>query len=68
MTTKEKAEDLVDKMSPNCEFEFESKKCALIVVDEILSQLQTIDYADYSEDYNFLIGWWNEVKKEINNY
>lgn len=72
MTPKEKAKELVSKFN----FEHlsdtyilhqtveESKRCALIAVDEILS---AICFNMYDEDaYNKEDNYWEEVKREIN--
>jgi len=62
MTPKEKAFELVAKFSPILPFYSvmdnlnKSKQCALIAVDEIISDNASI----YSQQY------WNEVKQEIN--
>jgi hypothetical protein len=76
MSPKEKAQELVDRFrefadgtnpetdrySPNIEKQ-KAKQCALIAVDEILS-----DYKNYlmheNTEYKGLT-YWNEVKKEI---
>jgi len=61
MTPKEKAKDLLDKFSPILLFYStmynvnKSKQCALIAVDEIISDNASI----YSQKY------WQEVKQEI---
>jgi hypothetical protein len=72
MTPKEKAEDLLKKyieLSGIFIGDYESEKeMSLIVVDEIIQQLNTIDFDKQSEDYEFLINWWGEVKEEINNF
>jgi len=66
MTPKEKAKDLIDKMiyhiMYNCQPTLSgmvAKECALIAVDEILSQFKwkPSDGSSY----------WTEVKQEINN-
>jgi hypothetical protein len=73
MTPKEKAEELVDKYFKLLNYEFgdlvyslrdkQPHKCALIAVDEILS-----DYKNYlmheNTEYKGLM-YWQEVKKEI---
>jgi hypothetical protein len=68
MTPKEKAQELIKKFSFNtrCFSEtkgwedsfFDSKECALIAVDEILS----INSVDKDED---LSNYWEQVKQEI---
>lgn len=57
-------EDLLEKVIIS-DYAIES---ASIAVDEIIQQLNTIDFDKQSEDYNFLIGYWNEVKEEIDNF
>jgi len=68
MTPKEKAEELVNKMwvyaLPNANGSWKNaKQCALIAVDEILS-----DYKNYllheNTEYKGLM-YWKEVKQEI---
>ena len=71
MTPKKKAEDLINKFYIEGDMLKEShsyrlaKKCALIAVDEILS-----DYKNYlmheNTEYKGLM-YWLEVKKEIDN-
>ena len=70
MTAKEKAKELVSKFN----FEHlgdryilhqtveESKRCALITVDEILTELNDIDDGQTFIPYDY----WNEIKHEIN--
>ena len=62
MTTKEKAEDLVDKFKQTDLFVMTTrynlqtpKQCALIAVDEILSICTQTHFIDY----------WQKVKQEI---
>jgi len=71
MTPKEKAEELVDKFiqytPADSEFEYPyAKQCALIAVNEILS-----DYKNYllhaNTEYKGLM-YWKEVKQELNEY
>jgi hypothetical protein len=71
MTPKEKAEELVDKFlqytPADSELEYPyAKQCALIAVNEILS-----DYKNYllhaNTEYKGLM-YWNEVKQELKNY
>ena len=80
MTPKEKAEELVDKFyqtTPNEYFVNEpigikgryksweqAKQCALIAVDEILSELTEIPYG---LEYLNRLNYWQEVKQEIEN-
>jgi len=59
MTPKEKAKELVDLFTFTCrewDFEDNSKKCALIAVDEIEKEIFT-----YYERFEY----WKEVKQEI---
>lgn len=68
MTPKEKAKELVDKMSyndfdqyHNCSY-YVAKNCALIAVDEILESLTNLPYGIiYLTNRDF----WKEVKQEI---
>jgi hypothetical protein len=64
MTPKEKADELIRKMTVDFSIEFEqSKLCALIAVDEILD----VDCFDMSEEhFDNHIEYWKEVKQEIN--
>ena len=57
-TPKEKAEELLDKMTMEIG-KFNAKLCALIAVDEILETV--VVYDDISKDYQF----WQQVKQEI---
>jgi hypothetical protein len=67
MTPKEKAEELVNRYLKNEKFQFGfrevRKECALIAVDEILS-----DYKNYllheNTEYKGLM-YWKEVKQEL---
>jgi hypothetical protein len=73
MTPKEKAENLIKQYAllswKGKEFELEYyKQCAFIVVDEMIRQLNYIDFDKQSEDYAFLTDWWNQVKEEINKF
>ena len=83
MTPKEKALELFYKFNKVTSKEFNSdtftsatsaKKCALIAVDEIISQLQCVSDFESSifidNEYISvieLIEYWEEVKKEIEN-
>ena len=67
MTPKEKAINLIDKMStydrdihPHCTH-YIAKQCALISVDEMLKELESIDDGQTVIPYNY----WQEVKQEI---
>ena len=59
MTPKEKAQELIDKMTMEIG-KFNAKHCALIAVDEILS-INSVDKDLELSDY------WEEVKQEIKN-
>jgi hypothetical protein len=70
MTPKEKALELVDKFMEHTvewdqvteyafDSEYHAKQCALIAVDEILSNKELLNHLDFE--------WWSEVKQEINN-
>jgi hypothetical protein len=62
MTPKEKAEELLDKMTMEIG-KFNAKQCALITVNEIIKEKNGCSkYECYGQDIN-----WNEVKKEIEN-
>jgi hypothetical protein len=63
MTPKEKVNDLIVKILVSFEriTLIEAKKIALISVDEILDTIVVI----YSNDFELLNKYWNEVKKEI---
>ena len=77
MTTKEKAEELVEKFQSGyivdgISYQFQNddedaKQYALIAVDEILIELQRLAF-DYllQVDYG-IYNYWEEVKQEINN-
>lgn len=45
-----------------------AKKCAKLFCDELIKEFNSIEYANESEDYEFLMGYWNEVKEEIDNF
>ena len=62
MTPKEKAIELYNKMYDYSLFEEEAKRCALIAVDEILSELTEIPYG---LEYLNRLNYWLEVKQEI---
>lgn len=68
MTTKEKAKDLVNrfyisKISTNRFRDREAKQCALICVDEIVSEHLDEGINSYVQKR---IDYWSEVKQEIN--
>jgi hypothetical protein len=68
-SAKEKAIELISKFKPYADYQeddcfnqiekmlINSKKCALIAVEEIL------DIAEFYNDVEFI--WWEEVKQEI---
>ena len=61
MTPKEKAEELLDKMTMEIG-KFNSKQCSLIAVDEIIYNLSGLEDSVWhmnTKDY------WQEVKQEI---
>ena len=68
MTPKEKAIELVDKMTMEIG-RFNSKQCALIAVDEIISSSPSLpilgDGGTYGEDIELSNKYWKEVKQEI---
>lgn len=72
MTAKEKAKELVDKyfyylvtsVSDNFYInEDHAKQCALIAVDETI---QAIRFTEAKDDLGY-VGFWQEVKQEIEN-
>lgn len=72
MTSKQKAVNLLGKFQDLVlvnnynEPDFErQKKCAIIVIEEILELLPTIEYDKQSEDYEFLYDWYCCVRREI---
>ena len=54
MKPQEKAKEMIDKMSPNCQFELDAINCALIAVELILDEI-------FWEDESY----FTEVKKEL---
>jgi hypothetical protein len=61
---KEKALELVDRFTFNCrecDFEDNAKQCALIAVDEIILEMDSIMLPNPFKQY------WKEVKQEIEN-
>ena len=69
MTPKEKAQELYNKFYNTDSHgnsvklrESLAKQCALIAVDEIMSDLT---YLPYGLDYLIKIDYWEEVKQEI---
>ena len=69
MTPKEKAGELYNKMYDYSLFEEEAKRCALIAVDEILSELAYTQNSveDAMNKIQVYISYWQEVKQEIEN-
>ena len=68
MTPKDKAEQLTNYYMPFCKNNYnDAKQCALIAVDEILTELAyTQNYVeDAMNKIQFYISYWQEVKKEI---
>lgn len=65
--SKMKAKELVDKFMDYVVPTFQefAKECALICVDEIIATNMLIDEDVYVETKSYL-GFWQEVKKEIN--
>jgi hypothetical protein len=68
MTPKEKAEELIAKMTRPINDDYYvdyndyAKECALITVDEILDEIQPFELG---YEYTFKIKFWNNVKQEI---
>jgi hypothetical protein len=64
MTTKEKAEELYNKMLPEhgVVFKSQAKKCALVAVDNAMDALR---FLPYGLDYLQQIDYWEGVKQEI---
>ena len=64
MTAKEKAEKLVNRMQAQRYMSLgAAAQCALICVDEIIKNEFDSDGVPYKENN---IGYWKEVKEEIN--
>ena len=68
MTPKEKAIELFDKFNKpdttHYPYVHNAQQCALIAVDEILSELTEIPYG---LEYLNRLNYWIEVKQEIEN-
>jgi hypothetical protein len=64
MTPKEKAQELISKFIQTNGNSFFAKECALIAVDEILN----MGIMAQSGEWNMAKEYWQEVKKEIENY
>jgi len=87
MEAKEKAKELIEKYKglskKKCDcleytcscfkiYDYQAKRCVLILVDEIINEYKTMNNTQsgivIGEDYYTiadLIEWWQEVKKEI---
>lgn len=63
MKPKEKAEELLDKMTMEIG-KFNAKQCALIAVEEILNTLYSIPFGNALDNE---LEYWEEVKQEIKN-
>jgi hypothetical protein len=68
MTPKEKAEELVERMTVHhwtdvCDSEG-AKQCALIAVDEILTTLYDLKFGNAVVEE---LDYWEDVKQEIEN-
>ena len=62
------AEDIIDGKIIYGVLTFKmAKNCAKLFCDEMLIQLNTIDFERQSEDYDFLTDYYNRVKLEIDN-
>lgn len=57
MTPKETAEELLDKYFDLVKTRKQQKKCALITINQVISELNTDDI--------LICQYWNEVKQEI---
>jgi hypothetical protein len=66
MTPKEKAEELFYKFYETVTFFDETKKCALIAVDEVISANPHSN--PFNTDVYSTMDYWQEVKKEIENF
>ena len=74
MTPKEKAIELIDEFYNITDYvgdciitKYEAKQCALIAVDEIISQWEYIDtyLSDLGGELNINLKYWYQVKQEI---
>jgi hypothetical protein len=64
MIPKERAKQLVESMlfsCRECDYEVKAKKCALILVDEILA----IYYDDTESMWANQLSYWHQIKQEI---
>jgi hypothetical protein len=65
MTPQEKSKELVYKYWDELEIGYSnSKKCALIAVDEIIIEIQDFAFNNDIEDYG-IKNYWEKVKQEI---
>jgi hypothetical protein len=62
MRPKDKAQELINKFEEHTIYPF-TKECSLIAVDEIINAIR---YTEAKKDYGY-VGYWNEVKQEIEN-
>ena len=72
MTPKEKAIELVEKYLDDEMIglileEFEAKQCALLCINEVISQWDYIDtyLADMNKELNPNLKYWYDVKQEL---
>ena len=59
MTPKLKAKELVDKFSNVYIYSYVAKQCALVAVDEIILEMDSVMLPNPFKQY------WNEIKNEI---
>jgi hypothetical protein len=62
MTPREKAKDIVERFIPLCGMEMTEIQCALIAVDEMLSN---DGWSSSLEEWNTFKNYFEEVKQEI---
>ena len=69
MTPKEKAKELVEQFTFRCEecnYDWNAKQCALIAVDEIISNTPYGFYSGIIPAYKGTdLDYWKQVKQEI---
>jgi|APGre2960657404_1045060.scaffolds.fasta_scaffold16912_3 hypothetical protein len=67
MTPKAQTEELVDKFIPLFDMakRYWAKESVLIVVDEIIEQLNHLPTNGYGMEYQDVIQYWQQVKREI---
>lgn len=69
MTTEKKAKELIDKFYSYVPRWESSKQCALICVDEILTEISIPNLQEHGKNIQSTIktyiNYWNEVKQEI---